>query len=404
MIPVKENNIDRDSDIPVYLRFSALTLLIIILYGSSLWYGYVKEDFILVTNDLHQVFQRSFNGIHIRPIWYFSYYLTNYFGHSTLVDHAFNLLLFMCASCLAYSFCKLYIPSSRKALFLTSLWIILPWSTYPAVWISQRNDLLMEVFGLYSLLLLYENKMLRSLGMMVLAVFSKVTIMFVLLFVVFKTWKRKQHNWSIAFGVLFLVYFAMALRGVTNHSVSGSGGMHDASLQLGHFAKAAGFVLHWMEAMFLLVVPVPFFASYSHFFIYLLGIAGILYCLSFKGRNGSRDPIYLFILASIPLFMTPQLRVACLASLFALISIAQRASIVKPKFIFYTSLTFVILSFIVAGQLIKQRMDSPCHTTEMLSECVDKRFTVNDYYSLKRNWLVSAYKKLKGLDSSEQVQ
>jgi hypothetical protein len=229
--------------------------------------------------------------------------------------------------------------------------------------------------------------------MMSLALFSKATMTYVPLFLIYKTWKDKRYKWSLAFGAIFLIHFALAFRAAAGYlAVIGNPASRafEPGLNLSIWGRITGAGLHWLEAMLLLVLPIPFFSYYSHFLLYLVGLAGIVYCLRLTAPNANSDALYLFLLASIPFTFSSEIRLAGLASFFGLICIFQRATIVKPRPILYVSTALVLISFVISGQMTKVRMQTDCFTPQIKDSCMEKSFSVNDHYKdMRKRWLSS---------------
>ena len=74
-------------------KFYLLVAFILILYGNTIFYGYIWDDFDLVILKFNDVIELSIQSYHIRPIMFLSYVITNYFFNSSVFDHIINLSL-----------------------------------------------------------------------------------------------------------------------------------------------------------------------------------------------------------------------------------------------------------------------------------------------------------------------
>ena len=120
-------------------KFYLLIAFILILYGNTIFYGYIWDDFDLVILKFNDVIELSIQSYHIRPIMFLSYVITNYFFNSSVFDHIINILLFVFATKLLYDF-TIKTHNKLAAFFIMIVWISLPWISHTIIWISQRND------------------------------------------------------------------------------------------------------------------------------------------------------------------------------------------------------------------------------------------------------------------------
>ncbi len=118
-----------------------LAALAILAYGETLGFGYAWDDHMLVRLDLRQALELSFQGLHVRPVWYLSYVLTQGLGGSAAFEHLVNLALFVLATVLAYRLALGTLGRPGKAFPVTLVWALLPWNAYPVTWIAQRRCL-----------------------------------------------------------------------------------------------------------------------------------------------------------------------------------------------------------------------------------------------------------------------
>lgn len=298
---------------------SVLVVLVILIYGDTLAYGYIWDDHMLVQLDPDEALARSFEGLHVRPVWYLSYVLSQRLVASAAFEHFLNLAMFALAVVLAYRLARWMLGRRRAAWAVTLVWALLPWNAYPVTWIAQRNDLLIFVFGLAALLALHHRRYVLAWIALALALFSKVTLAFVPLFFIWRAHTRGHRRAALAFGALFVAYLALALRAYALYLEPGP---HLEQLSWG--LRLLRFPLHWLEHLVLLAVPVPFFLGVLHALLYLAGLAGLLLASRAATRPpGWHDAWILAIFTSLVTAVTPELRICGFESLFWLLAIVQ---------------------------------------------------------------------------------
>ncbi len=306
---------------------SALVVLAILVYGDTLAYGYVWDDHMLVRLDLGEALARSFHGLHVRPVWYLSYVLSQRLAPSAAFEHLLSLAMFALATVLAYRLALVTLERRAAAWTVTLVWALLPWNVYPVTWIAQRNDLLLFIFGFAAVLALHRGRHVFAWLALALAMFSKVTVAFVPLFFIWRACRRGHRRAAAAFGVLFLAYLALAFRA---YALYLEPALHLE--QLSWSLRLLRFPLHWLEHLVLLAVPAPFCTGVLHALLYLAGLAGLLLTSKAASRpadsgpgdrqSGRHDAWMLAILASLVAAVTPELRICGFESLFWLLAVA----------------------------------------------------------------------------------
>ena len=102
-----------------------LALVILLLYTETIWYGYCKwNDRKLVILTWSGALKEAFYGLHVRPIWYFSYVITNSLGQSPHLDHIVNLILFIMSTFLAHRVARVFIGVRKRAFLATLTWVL----------------------------------------------------------------------------------------------------------------------------------------------------------------------------------------------------------------------------------------------------------------------------------------
>ena len=367
-----------------------LVALVLLAYGDTLGFGYIWDDHLLTRLDLSAALERSFHGLHVRPVWYLSYVVSQRLAASPVVEHAVNLSLFALAAVLAYRLSVEMLGERAKAWIVTLVWLALPWNAYPVTWIAQRNDLLIFVFGFGAILALRRDRFALAWVLLALALFSKVTVAFVPLFFVGYAHRRGRRSATVAFSALFVVYLALALRAYLLY-------LEPASHleQLGWVTRLLRFPFHWLEHLALLVVPVPFLLSVAHALLYFAGLAGVL--LSSKPTTpagespvGRHDAWVLAGLASLVAAVTPELRICGFESLFWLIAITQlRGWRFKPPLA-------LGLAALLAAYAMGIAATKPIFDTRLEPAPTDepRGLYPTDYYQLRRAVLSEGWKSL----------
>ena len=120
-------------------------LIIAILFGDTIFYGYTNDDHALVNFKFSYLLRESSYAANFRPLWWISYSITNLFFHSSHFDHLINLILFFINLNLAFYWLNNKF-GKKIAIYSLLIWITIPWQTHQITWISLRNDLLMNFF------------------------------------------------------------------------------------------------------------------------------------------------------------------------------------------------------------------------------------------------------------------
>ncbi len=372
----------------------SLVALALLTYWPGLRFGYIWDDFLLIDLDAAGAWELAFQGLHFRPVWYLSYVLTQQVSESAVFEHGLSLAMFALSVLLAFRVAQVFLEKRGAAWLVTVVWTLLPWQAYPAIWIAQRNDLLIFIFGFSAILALQRQRYVVAWFLLTIAVFSKITLMFVPLYFVWKAHRDRRRRAVVAFLALFLVHLGFALRGYLVHFEPGP-----------HLAPATWMVqqlrfpAHWLEHMLLLGVPVPFFVGFGHAALYLSGVVGLIACtqsvvcqpveLQAVEKDAGASPRWrsevwvLAGLASLAGAATPALRICGFESLFWLLGLARirRWRWPLPA---AASLIVVLAAFGISLRATQPIFDNRIERLE--SEGRPSLYP-NEYYRLRRAWL-----------------
>ncbi len=365
----------------------ALVAVVLLTYGDTLAYGYIWDDLMLVELSPREALARSFEGLHVRPVWYLSYVVTRHLWASPVFEHGVNLALFALAAVLAYRLALSILGRSSAAWLVTLVWVLLPWNAYPVTWIAQRNDLLLFIFGFAAVLALRRDRSGLAWCLLALAMFSKVTAVAVPIYFIWRSHRRGHTRAVAAFATLFAVYLGLALRGYLLYLEPA------AHLeQAGWILRLLRFPLHWAEHLVLLVVPAPFFLGAFHASVYLAGFIGLALSMTKRrpaetSDTGRYDVWVLAFLASLAAAVTPELRICGFESLFWLLAIAQHW---RPHSPFPAAIAGVVVlaAYGVSISATKAIFD----TRQQVSESNPSLYP-NDYYRWRRTVLVKPHER-----------
>jgi Tfp pilus assembly protein PilF len=221
------------------------TLLLVVFYGSSLQNGYSLDDEYaytsnrLATNglsDISSIFSsQSFDygsfKFGYRPISVLSFALENqFFGVNPKVSHLVNLLLYLIISFLVLRVLLRLFPKEKAGLAICTafFFLILPIHTEIVNNIKCRDELLMLVFGLTSLLLWMRGKdkkvfYVLSIITLFVAILSKKSALVFLGIIPVMEFFHSNGNWkrsALVTGLMFLpfVLFRLTTRFVRTSS------------------------------------------------------------------------------------------------------------------------------------------------------------------------------------------
>lgn len=287
-----------------------ILLFIIILYGDTIFYGYIWDDFDLVILKFSDIIEMTLESYLIRPVMFLSYFITNYFFSSSIIDHIANIFLFAFAAKLLYDF-TIKTHNTLVAFFIMLVWISLPWLSHTIVWISQRNDTLMIIFSMLAIKYDGNKKTFKSCMFLLLSVFSKITSFLLPLYLIYKNRNNKQKVLIYSFVQALFLFIGLLsfLRG---------------GLKLKHLSEltfAESILLkffHVFEGLIIQTIPLPYFFNTSHLVLYVFIMLGGLIFLKYRKSITSQkiEITLLLLIFSIPLAINSELRIAIASSYF----------------------------------------------------------------------------------------
>lgn len=289
--------------------FVSLGILVLIVHGGSLLFGFARED-ILLLEHLHEwdFWEKVFG--YWRPVWLLWLSLQyTLFGLNPFAMHAASLILFAVNSWLAYYFITSLGIKKQIALVAVSLWIVMAGNVDAGVWISECNDLLAMFFLL-----------LASLIWLLFCINDKPSVFYVLLagvcwflsilnkevgilwpigavIVVFlKTGnsKSKLHRSRYFYFVMSLPFIFMIFYVCLKFVAQGS----SAGLNLFEYAdkgdgiykyplilKLVKMIIHYIEGILYSFLPLELFLSWTGLILGTMAGIGLMFCLIKRNRE-----------------------------------------------------------------------------------------------------------------------
>lgn len=207
------------------IPFLLICIVVFSVYANAIGNGFVWDDVESIQQSpiLHsfenipKIFSDSMNLIY-RPLVYSTYiFIYEIFGGNAYVFHAFNIMIHLLVSLLAFIlFRKFFDP--RIALLITLLFSAHPVNVEAVTWISAYSELSYVLFGMLSLLMIIrfaeeKNKIISLIFSSVFIfmgylskestiIFSGLLILYLVIFA------RKKTIWGIlAMGIPTILYF-----------------------------------------------------------------------------------------------------------------------------------------------------------------------------------------------------
>lgn len=363
-------------------RYAAflLSFIVLLLYARTIFFGYFNDDFFLVNLSFEEAFMHSFRGMHFRPLWYFSYPITNFFFQSSVLDHTVNILLYALSSVLGFGVARIYLASRTRAFALTLIWVFVPWNLFPAAWISQRNDLLVFCFTFSALIMLHKGKHGAALANITCSVLSKVSAIFMPVYFVYYTLARKRIVYSLLFTIVFITYVILALRAVNLYYDGTGSEFHDAGLAV----KLAGYTYHWTESLLLQFVPIPFFASVVHGLVYAGGLILVIASAGVAVEKVNIELVLLFLCSCGASLVTSDMRTLGLETFFLLLLVFSHLKFEPRKGLIGTIV-------IVACYLVSINITLPSLNTGFTDPSIERDSPwpeyLDRYYRIKKELL-----------------
>ena len=360
-------------------KFYLLITFILLIYGNTIFYGYIWDDFDLVITTPVDIIQYTIDSYLIRPIMFLSYFMTNYFFNSSIFDHSVNIILFIIAAKLAFDF-TIKTHDEFTAFFIILLWISLPWISHPIIWISQRNDTLMIIFSLLALKSDENEKVLKSCIFLFLSIFSKITSFLLPAYLIYKNRniKHKVLIYSFVQAIFILIGALSFLKGGTKLK------------HLSELTFVESIVLkffHVFEGLITQIIPFPYFFDNKHAILYvIILIIGLIFMRYRKSMSSTKNELKLLaVIFSIPLAINSELRIA-IASSYFLISLIFLY--VKPNYFSKIFLLFFIFYNTTVTLMSKKNYYSGQFSIDKYVPAPENGFYNNDFYRKKRKFLI----------------
>lgn len=368
-------------------KFSFLILsFIIVLYGDTIYYGYIWDDFDLVILKFSDIIEMTRETYLIRPVMFLSYFLTNYFYSSSTLDHIANIILFALAAKLLYDF-TIKTHNKLAAFFIMIVWISLPWLSHTIIWISQRNDTLMIIFSLLAIKYDGNKETLKSCMCLLLSVFSKITSFLLPLYLIYKNRnnKKKVLIYSFIQSLFLFIGLLSFLRGGTKLK-------HLSELSFIESVLLKFF--HVFEGIVTQAVPLPYFFNISHLAFYItIMLVGLIFLKYQKSITSQKIELaLLFLIFSIPLAINSELRIAITSSYFiiSLVFLSVRSNNFSKLFL----IIFIAHNMWVTT-ISKKNYFSGEYSLVNYVAGPENGFYNNDFYRKKRAFLIKAKENIK---------
>jgi len=363
-----------------------ILLFIVILYGETIYYGYIWDDFELVILKFQDIIDMTLNTYLIRPVMFFSYFLSNLFYSSSVLDHIVNIVLFALSAKLVFDFTT-KTHNKLVAFFIMIVWISLPWLSHTIIWIAQRNDTLMIIFSMLAIKYDGNKQTLKSCVFLLLSVFSKITSFLLPLFLIYKNRKNKKKVLIYSFiQALFLCI------GLLSFLREGTKLPHLAELSFTDSVLLKFF--HVFEGILTQVIPFPYFFSQIHFTVYVIILVVVLVFLKYNFRITSqkKELALLFLIFSIPLAINSELRIAIASSYFFISLVFLTVKLNNLSKIFL--LVFLSHNIWVTTVSKKNYFSGAYTLTKYVPAHPENMFYNNPFYKEKRQFLIKTKEKV----------
>jgi len=282
------------------------------LYARTLGFGFIDDDFDLVTMGWKDILDADRLAQYFWPVWYLSYVVVSEVsGASSVAHHLASHLLHFANCALALILMRRWLTAPQAAAIVL-IWTFLPQNAFAYTWISQRNDLLMTLCLLGGLILADRGVRVAGFGGYVLAYMSKGTCLFLpLAYLTERGLRRSRSDPVVAIlliaAALPFAAMAMAAYGTDVHHA-------DLGLALRLANGAKNIVAGWVVWF----VPIPFLGSASAIGGYLAFALGAGWLL-WRHRRLTPATIRLAITAiaiSLTMASKPEIRITYLLGLF----------------------------------------------------------------------------------------
>jgi hypothetical protein len=375
------------------LLYVFLIMFVFILYGDSIYYGYISDDFYLVNLSIAQLTTQLVDGTHFRPLWFLSYIVTNYFFQSSYFDHFVNLVIYSTVIVLAYLYALKQL-SKVKSFFIVMVWITLPWTVFPVVWISQRNDLIMYFFVFLSLQSFSKGQIVRSALYTTLAFLGKVTSMFLPFYFIYKGIKANNRLAIILNSAVAVLIFILALHGYMNNNPQA----HLKDIEF--LFKIGNHLFHLIDSTISQFIPFPFFVNLYHVIIYFVFLFFAVLTLKFNTFSGidARDKLIdttiIVALFMLPTAISSQLRIVGMESYFILLVLATMLKVKNIRYMPILISSYLIFN-IYAIISTKEHFKTFHYDPSVFLSAPTTSYYNNEYYSEKRKILIKIVNIIK---------
>ncbi|MBL7934055.1 MAG: tetratricopeptide repeat protein [Bacteroidia bacterium] len=231
----------------------ALIIPAFVLYAKSLSFEFTSldEQWMIIQNAryleqwsfLKTLFVKNVAHIYYRPLFMLSLFIDFHIGKlSPFIYHFSNLIWHLGSVILLYRFLRFYDDTKKTAFFLSILFSVHPVLLHAVAWIPGRNDSMLTVFMLASLIHLnyyFQNETKKNLGLHVLffgcALFTKETATVFPLIYIALIYLQKNGQFKLILKTsaywLSIVLGWFVLRNISIESIHTSGGNYTESIK-----------------------------------------------------------------------------------------------------------------------------------------------------------------------------
>jgi len=305
-----------------------------ILYGRTLTYDFAPlDDNLLITSkkawlsDFGNIFQSFGQGIfqikdsesYYRPMLTVSYIIDTLIGHgSAWMYHLTNVLFHILSSFLCFVLLNQITKNKLSSFFLAFLFCIHPVFAPAVSWISGRNDTLLAIFILSSIIYLNKyisnNKIkdgILSLIFFIFALFTKETSLIFIFLIIFYVYfifslsDLKRIKGYLAMIIIFTIAFIFIKNSVVKPELAFSSGLLKTFFTegiLAYLIYAGKFVFPIQQSIIPSLQSIPLYISVVTGFV---GFCFLTYLLYIRKRLAFLGLIWFII------FITPSIIITC---------------------------------------------------------------------------------------------
>jgi len=331
--------------------------LILIFYLPSLRFGFLWDDYFEVTADWQRMFEQL--PIYPRIFYYASFGLTNSIFDYAWQHRSVNLALLTTAVIAASYAVRCY-----KLPYPTLLLLVIfshPVFVYPITWISQRNDLFLQIF--IFLTLIFATKRIGFV-FLICSNFAKTPWVLQNVWYIFKNWRSGVPRWYLLVaGLLVVAIFGQGLLFYSEVKAGSTSPMTEFGGS-GFFSVVfvlAVRALKILEAIFMAHIPFPAFYKAVPVGIFAIIILAYfatwiaLLIVAFKNRRNTKTALEflgLVLLMSVPFAANSNARI--LAPIIPLLYFAWISLMPKSRTTVIILSSLLILNLV--GTLLNYRL------------------------------------------------